>query len=119
MMTVKSIKKQIVPTLKSSGAIKVALFGSFATGIEKRNSDINVLVKFGKTISLLDLAAIKLKLEDKTDKKIDLLTYNSIHPLLKNIILNEQRVIYEKRSPNAIYRPHSHLHRPNAGFSRR
>jgi len=62
--------------------IKAAIFGSYATGEAKANSDIDLLVQ----------------LEDALNKKVDLLTYNSIHPYLKRIILNEQKVIYEKRS---------------------
>jgi predicted nucleotidyltransferase len=41
---------------------------------------------------------LQFALEDKLGQKVDLLTYGSIHPLLKDIILKEQRVIYEKRS---------------------
>ncbi len=97
-MNVQIIKKQIVPLLKQRGVVKAAIFGSFATGNAKKNSDIDLLVKFKKKITLLDLSSLKLKLEEKTERKVDLLTYNSINPRLKNIILKEQKQIYEKRS---------------------
>ncbi len=53
-MTIQTIKKQIIPTLKRQGAVKVAIFGSFARGTEKKKSDIDILVKFKKEVTLLN-----------------------------------------------------------------
>jgi hypothetical protein len=97
-MTVAEIKRKILPILKRQGVTKAALFGSAARGEMKKNSDVDVLIKFGGNKSLLDLVRVQFMLEDKLRKKVDLLTYNSIHPLLKDIILNNQKIIYEKRS---------------------
>lgn len=97
-MTIQSIKKQIVPTLKRAGAIKIAVFGSYARGDFNSKSDIDILVKFGKETTLLKLSGVKIKLEEKSGKKIDLLTYGGINPRLKKAILQEQKIIYEKRS---------------------
>lgn len=97
-MTVQTLKKQIVPTLKRQGVVKIAIFGSFATGKEKKNSDVDILVKFKKEATLLQLSSIKLKLEDKLGRKVDLLTYGGINPHLKKTILQEQKIIYEKKS---------------------
>ncbi len=97
-MTVQTLKKEIVPTLKRQGAVKIAIFGSFATGKEKKTSDVDILVKFKNEATLLQLSNMKLKLEDKLGKKVDLLTYDGINPHLEKIILQEQKIIYEKRS---------------------
>lgn len=97
-MTVQDISAKIIHTLKSQGVLKAALFGSVVTGEAKESSDVDILVKFDSRKSLLDLVRLQFMLEDKLGRKVDLLTYDSIHPLLKDIILNEQRVIYEKRT---------------------
>lgn len=97
-MTVESIKKQIVPILKRQGVTKAALFGSIVRGEAKKNSDIDILVKLKGDKTLLDLVGLKFELEDKLGKKVDVLTYGGISPHLKDIILNEQKIIYEKRS---------------------
>ena len=97
-MTLQDIQRKIVPTLKTQGVLKAALFGSVVTGEAKKSSDVDILVKFDSRKSLLDLVRLQFMLEDKLGRKVDLLTYDSIHPRLKDIILNEQRVIYEKRS---------------------
>ena len=97
-MTIQDISSKIIPVLKSQGVLRAALFGSVVTGEAKKNSDVDILVDFSERKSLLDLVRLQFILEDKLGRKVDLLTYDSIHPLLKDIILSEQKVIYEKRS---------------------
>jgi hypothetical protein len=47
-------------------------------------------VEFQGRKSLLNLARLKLDLEEKLNRKVDVLTYKSLHPLLKDRILAEQ-----------------------------
>lgn len=96
-MNIQSIKAKITPILESGDVVKTAVFGSHATGENGKDSDVDLLVEFGGRKSLFDLVGLKLELEEVLGKKVDLLTYRSIHPLLRDIILNEQKVIYEKR----------------------
>lgn len=95
---VKAISRKIIPTLKRQGVVKAAFFGSVVRGEGKQKSDVDILVRFNQRKSLLDLVRLQFMLEDKLRKKVDLLTYDSVHPLLKNYILNDQKVFYEKRS---------------------
>lgn len=97
-MTNQAIKRKIVPTLKRQGVIKAALFGSTSRGEMKKRSDIDLLVKLKKGKSLFDFVGLKLDLEKKLGKKVDLVTYNSIKPRLRKSILKDEKVIYEKRS---------------------
>jgi len=80
--------------------LKAALFGSVVRGEAKKKSDIDILVKLKRGKTLIDLVKLQHLLEDELGQKVDLLTYGSIHPLLKGIILEEQQVIYEKGSTN-------------------
>lgn len=84
------IKRRIIPLLKRKGVVKAALFGSYARGEHKKSSDIDILIKFRKGKSLFDLARLEIELENKLGKKVDLLTYDSIHPLLKERIKKEE-----------------------------
>lgn len=97
-MTFQNLKFKIAPVLKSQGVIKASLFGSFARGENTKNSDVDILVKLASNKTLFDLVGLKMELEEALNKKVDVLTYNSIHPLLKKNILKDQKVIYEKRS---------------------
>ena len=96
-MTIRDISAKIIPTLKRQGVTKAALFGSVVRGEAKKKSDVDILVNFSKRKSLLDLVRLQFVLEEKLGRKVDLLTYGSIHPLLKDIILEEQEIIYDKR----------------------
>ncbi|RLC34580.1 hypothetical protein DRH14_02600 [Candidatus Shapirobacteria bacterium] len=97
-MTIQDISIKILPVLKSQGVLKAALFGSVVRGEARKKSDVDVLVQLEDGKSLLDLVKLQFDLEDKLGQKVDLLTYGSIHPLLKDIILKEQQIIYEKKS---------------------
>lgn len=97
-MTIRGISTKIIPVLKSQGVLKAALFGSVVRDEAKKRSDVDLLVELDEDKSLLDLVGLKLDLEEKLGRKVDVLTYNGINPRLKDIILNEQKVIYEKRS---------------------
>lgn len=97
-MNFPTLKTKMLPMLKRQGATKVAIFGSFARGDEKKTSDLDVLVKFKHTKSLMELVGLQHALENTVGRKVDLLTYDSIHPSLKKRILNEEKVLYEKRS---------------------
>lgn len=85
------IRRIIVPILKKNGVVKAGIFGSYARGEATKKSDVDILIKVkAKKFSLFDLAGLEIELEEKLGKKVDLLTYKSIHPLLKKRILKEE-----------------------------
>jgi uncharacterized protein len=85
---------KIVLILKKNNIKKAGIFGSYARGDFKKNSDIDILIMPPKEMSLLDLSGIKIELEDNLDKKVDLVSYNYIHPLLKeNILKSEVKIL--------------------------
>jgi len=87
------LKDKILPILERYEIKRAAVFGSFIRGEQKENSDIDILVEFKGAKSLLDLAGLKIDLEETLNRKVDVLTYKSLHPLLKDRILKEQKVI--------------------------
>jgi predicted nucleotidyltransferase len=95
--SLKKIEKIIIPILKQNDVVRAGIFGSFVRGEAKKSSDIDILIEFKGRKSLLDLIGLEIELEKKIKRKVDLLTYDSIHPLLKDIILREEVRIYEKR----------------------
>lgn len=87
---IEQIKKKALPVLKEAGISRSSIFGSYARGDEERNSDIDILIEPPKKMSLFDLAGLKLDLEEVLGREVDVITYNSIHPLLKDYILKDQ-----------------------------
>lgn len=89
----KEIRKKVLPILRRYDVVRAAIFGSFVRGEIEQGSDIDFLVEFKGEKSLLDLAGLKIALEELLRMEVDVLTYNSLHPLLKENILNEQELI--------------------------
>lgn len=89
-ITIDDIKTKALPVLKEAGVTRSSLFGSYIRGEQKENSDIDILVDLPKGKSLFDIAELKYKLEDILGKKVDLVQYSRIKPLLKEYILSEQ-----------------------------
>ena len=89
-LQIDKIKDTILDILKKHKVKKASLFGSIVRGEMKNDSDIDILVEFQGKKSLLNLAGLKVELEEKLRCKVDVLTYNSLHPLLKEQILAEQ-----------------------------
>jgi predicted nucleotidyltransferase len=90
MRTIEEIRQRILPILEKHNIKKAGLFGSFIRGEMREDSDIDILVEIEDSISLLDLVGIKLEIEDVLGRKVDLVEYSTIKPLLKDRIIKEQ-----------------------------
>jgi len=86
----KKLKPKIIKILKKYNITKAGVFGSYVRGENKKKSDIDILVKVPRKISLLGFIHIKHELEDALKKKVDLVEYKMIRPELKKIILGEE-----------------------------
>ncbi len=87
---IQRIVEIVIPLLKKHGIARAGLFGSYARGEEKKDSDIDLLVKIKGAKSLLDVVHLQLELQNNLKKRVDLLEYNEINPYLKKKILSEE-----------------------------
>ena len=92
-MTKEDILKKIAAELDKEDACKVAVFGSYARGDERPDSDVDVLVEFAERKSLLELVRMERELSDLTGKKVHLLTEKAISPYLRDSIKKEMEVL--------------------------
>ena len=90
MPDLEQIKQSILPILERHAVSHAAIFGSFATGQAREESDLDLLVEFKGEKSLLDLVALELDLEEKLGRNVDVLTYRALHPLIKDKVLSQQ-----------------------------
>lgn len=86
----RAAREKALEILQKNGIKRAAFFGSIVRGELTDESDIDILIEFEGRKSLLDLAGLKLDLEDALERRVDLLTYRSLHPMLKDRILAEQ-----------------------------
>ena len=68
---------------------KAGIFGSYARGEAKKTSDIDLIIEPRKDMGL-SFIRLQIELQDKLKRKVDLLTYKSVNPLLREKILKEE-----------------------------
>ncbi len=90
MESIESIRDKIIPILKRHNVSKAAIFGSIVRGELKNDSDIDILVEIDTNKTLFDFIQLKLELEEKVNRKVDLVEYSTIYPMLKESIFKEQ-----------------------------
>jgi len=87
------IRRKILPILQRHGVKRAGIFGSVVRGEARGDSDIDILVEVGSDMSLLDFVGLKLEIEEALGRRVDLVEYSTIKPLLKERILGEQVAI--------------------------
>lgn len=80
------------------GIRRVALFGSVLRPEFSAKSDIDILVQFGKTISLFEMAALEEELATVFPKgrQLDVVTEQALSPHFRGEVLAECEVVYEE-----------------------
>src|SRR5216684_26468 len=81
-LSLEEIKAKAVPVLKAAGVSKAALFGSYARGNNRPDSDIDILFQPPEGFTLFNQSGLMLDLAEALGKSVDVVTYNSIKPTL-------------------------------------
>jgi len=94
-MSREEIEATVISVLAGYGARKIGLFGSYARGEQRPDSDLDLLVDFSDRKSLLTLVRIERELSESLGIKVDLLTEQAISPYLIDRVKSELKVIYQ------------------------
>jgi len=85
-----SVKKRLL----AAGVSRLGVFGSFARGEAKNDSDVDVLVTFRPQARTFDnLYAVGEALEEAFHRKIDLVTSDALSPYIAPHILREIKYV--------------------------
>ena len=87
---------RLIDICRQNDVSMVGVFGSMARGEARKKSDIDLLVRFSKRKSLLAVVRLERELSEALGRKVDLLTEGAISPYLRERILKETQVVYEK-----------------------
>ena len=82
-------RAEIVRIAKVNGATRVRIFGSFARGTARPDSDLDLLIDLESGRHLLDLVAIKQDLEDLLGRPVHVVTEAAISPYIRAEILRD------------------------------
>ena len=88
----------IADYFKTQPVLKAWLFGSFARGEEREESDVDLLVKFDRSlpIGLFAYARMHRELEEKLGRKVDLVEEGTLRPAVQLTASRDLKVVYER-----------------------
>jgi predicted nucleotidyltransferase len=89
--------KDIVLLCKKYGINELSIFGSSIRDDFTQNSDVDILVSFGKTseITLFDIMDLEKEFSQLLKKDVDIVEKESLkNPIRKNRILSTREIIY-------------------------
>ena len=88
--TIKEIKTIIKPILNKYGIFEVYLFGSYARGEARENSDIDIYCDKGNIRTFIDQGMLEDELENALNKKIDIIfTSSTLNEYFKEQIMED------------------------------
>ena len=82
--------------LRERGLKSLAVFGSVIRGEARTDSDIDVLVDVEPDVrfSLIDLVALKDFLEDRLNRKVDVVTKSGLESTIRDRVLSEAESVF-------------------------
>ena len=93
MVTLNTLRQEkraeILRLAETHGARNVRVFGSVATGENRSDSDVDFLVDLEPGRTIFDVAGLLGDLRDLLGTQVDVLESRSIHPYIRDRILNE------------------------------
>jgi uncharacterized protein len=92
------IKLAIEKDPNKDAIIKVSLFGSYINGMQRDDSDVDVIIEFrpNSGIGFFKFFDTRNNFEQHVGKKIDLLTPQALSKYFRDKVLAEAETIYER-----------------------
>ncbi|MBE7046544.1 MAG: nucleotidyltransferase [Ruminococcaceae bacterium] len=95
--TIDELRDKVSEVAVQYGVKKVALFGSYSTGSQTPESDIDLIIDKGEIKGLFMFNSFMNSLEEKLQKNVDVVTYSSLHHSLLGECINNEVVLYEQK----------------------
>ena len=93
-MTTPDQNNKILTYLEGYQPEWVGVFGSWARGENRSDSDLDILIKLGKPVSLLTFIEMEEDLSDLLHVKVDLISEGALkNELLKKYIFQDLKII--------------------------
>ena len=93
------IKKIVQDYFKDKPVNEVYLFGSYARGDAREDSDVDLIVEIDDTLkrlSLFDFIKLQLGIEESLNKKVDLVESHLFFPRVKIRAEKEKLILYKR-----------------------
>ena len=90
--------RQIAEYFKTQPVVKAWLFGSYARGEQTEDSDVDLMVKFDRSLPIGLFAFMRMhrELKEKLGRKVDLVEEGTLRPAAQLTANRDLKVIYER-----------------------
>ena len=97
-MSTQAMTQKIAEYFKTQPVVKAWLFGSFARGEEREDSDVDILISLDEkaNVGLFRLSGMHLDLQDMLRRRVDLVTEKGLLPFARPSVNHDKRLIYER-----------------------
>ena len=95
-MTIDEVRRKAAPILERHGIAYAGVFGSVARGQGGPRSDVDILMRLGRPMGMVEYRDLIQSLEDVLQKKVDLVTDQSLNRHVRPYVAPDLTTIYEK-----------------------
>ena len=97
-MSQQTMTQLIAEYFKTQPVLKAWLFGSYARGEEREDSDVDLLVKFDRSLPIGLLAYVRMhrELEETLGRKVDLVEDGTLRPAAQRTASRDLKLVYER-----------------------
>ena len=72
--SIDELRRRIAPIAGQYGVKRVSLFGSYSRGCATADSDVDLLIEKGRSLTLFELSAMRLSMQDALALPVDIVT---------------------------------------------
>ena len=102
-LSIETIRDRIAPICKNYDIAGAYLFGSYARGEAREDSDVDIRIDKGKSRKLpglIEVSGFQLELMDALGKRVDLITMlpeQDLYAIFRKKITDEEVLLYEAK----------------------
>ena len=99
LMTTQAIQETIAEYFKTQPVLKAWLFGSYARGEQREDSDVDILIvpdRTGRPFTLFTLGGMYMDLKELLGREVDLIEYGTLRPYAVDSAERDKKLIYER-----------------------
>ena len=97
-MTTQAMTQLLADYFKTQPVTKAWLFGSYARGEQRPDSDVDIMVSLAPDahVGLFQFSGMNLALQDLLHKRVDLVTEKGLMSFARNSVNRDKQLIYER-----------------------
>jgi predicted nucleotidyltransferase len=80
---------------RENGVRRLRIFGSVARGEERPDSDVDLIVEFGRPTGFVELVRFERLLSEMFGRSVDLVTEPGLDPYIRDSVISSASVLFD------------------------